>query len=1041
MIHFEIPFEMDHLMARVDEVSAAYETKPIWADIMRAAVSVARQWNQSEKTLLSAVGEELHHLNLNGAILLLMPDGYLEVQGTPSGLESALRKLSGRGARGFRFDPQEIDIYRQVLSSADPIYTLDRHAILKQLVPTQFQSLSSKIIGLLGDQPMIYAPLSFADRTLGILNISAEWLTPEDLPMVASLADHIAISLQQIRSNAEIKRTLAREILRMNVAEVAESFTDLPEILDRILRLTTEATGADAGTIALIEPDRETIQFQNLIGLPEALGASPIPRDRGLIWELIENREPMVVDDYISQPDALPEWIDAGIHGVMGVPLITGDKVIGVIGLYKIEEENTFSEEDLRRAIAVSHTAAGVIHNSQLYADATRLAHETEALREGAIAISSSLDLNTVLTEIAQQAKTILKVDGSRIHLLDSESEILRCQVALQPNAKQVMAFELKPGEGITGHTLQSGEPLIVNRPADHPQAIHIPGTPENEPEVLALVPLIRRQRTMGVMTVLRKSFERPFQETDLRMLVAFASQAAVAIENAHLYGQIEAQAVRLEDLVDHRAKELYLSEARYRSLVETSVTGIYQLDENAKVVYINEQLADMVELKPEKITGRSVADFLAPEDRSEVIERTRAGVRGEGPPTEIYEVELLSWSGRRIPVILAVSLLTDKEGKPAGVSGLVLDVSKQKELEAALRTERDRLNAMLNNVGDSVVVTNAEGTIEYVNPAWERLNGYSATEALEQNPRLLKSGTQDELFYNDMWETILAGRVWSGEVVNRRKDGSTYEAAMTITPVLDENGQIVNFVGVQHDISMLKELDRLKSQFVSDVSHELRTPLTNIRLYLDLLRQTEYDQRAERYLETLSRESERLSTLIEDLLSLSRLEANTVPISSKPVNINNLLSALAEDRSRLAAQYGLDLRIECEGNLPPVYGDERLLSQVFTNLLTNALNYTPKGGKVTLRTQLQSDTHGRWVVTLFEDNGYGIPPKEVPLIFRRFFRGQASKPANVAGTGLGLAICKEITERHSGKITVESDGIAGHGSTFTVWLPAGDDR
>jgi signal transduction histidine kinase len=117
--------------------------------------------------------------------------------------------------------------------------------------------------------------------------------------------------------------------------------------------------------------------------------------------------------------------------------------------------------------------------------------------------------------------------------------------------------------------------------------------------------------------------------------------------------------------------------------------------------------------------------------------------------------------------------------------------------------------------------------------------------------------------------------------------------------------------------------------------------------------------------------------------------------------------------------------------------GDENLLGQVFTNLLTNALNYTPAGGRVVLRTRSQSNNLGDWVIAEIEDTGYGIPPKEQTLIFRRFFRGHAGKPTNVAGTGLGLAICKEITERHGGKITVESTGVPGEGSIFSVWLPA----
>jgi PAS domain S-box-containing protein len=384
----------------------------------------------------------------------------------------------------------------------------------------------------------------------------------------------------------------------------------------------------------------------------------------------------------------------------------------------------------------------------------------------------------------------------------------------------------------------------------------------------------------------------------------------------------------------------------------------------------------------------------------------------------------------------MTAELVPNDQGDSRSVSGLILDISTQKKLEAALRTERDRLGIILSNMGDAVVVTDPSGKIEFVNPAWEHLNGYEIDEALGKNANLVKSGEHGSDFYFQMWDTILACRIWRGEIVNQRKDGSTYEAVLTITPVSDEKGDIVNFVGVQHDISMLKELDRLKSQFVSDVSHELRTPLTNIRLYLDLLSQTEYDQRAAKYMETLSRESERLSSLIEDLLSLSRLEADTVPLTKEPVDVNRLLGALAEDRERLAQQYGLELRLECEGNLPHVCGDALLLGQLFTNLLTNALNYTPAGGQIKLRTSNQSSAETKWVVIEVTDTGIGIPPMEQTLIFRRFFRGRANKSDTIPGTGLGLAICKEIAERHGGKIMVESEGIPGKGSRFTVWLP-----
>lgn len=1037
MLHFENLASGGLHLTQLDTSEADVMVKPIWAEVMRAAVAVARQSLLSEHDLLQAVSRELRGLNLNGAVMLLTPDGKLKVEATSSALQTALRRLAGREGMGFEFDPAQVDVFQELLKTKEPVFTLDRQAVLGQIIPKPLRPILGKIIDLLGEQPLIYAPLILGDTLLGVMNVSADWLSVEDVPMVGSLASHIAIALSQIRTNAEMQRALERERFRLQIAEVAASSRDLDDILHKIMSLVAEATSADAGAIALIEPLGETLRFRYLFGLPKQLKETHIPHDQGLAWQLIETREPMLISDYASQPNALSEWVQAGINALIAAPLITGDMVIGAVGLFKKGSAEIFTRDDLDQIVTTSHLAAGVIYNAQLFIEATKNAEEAESLRRGAIAVSSSLDFERVLTEIAQQAKELLRADGSRIHILDGERGVLRCVVALHPHAQEVMELELEPDEGLTGHVLTSGEPLLVNQPIDHPFSVQVPGTPEDEAEVLALVPLIRRQRAIGVMTVRRDGDERPFTKSNLKLLTAFANQAAVAIENATLYGQIEAQAQQLEDTVASRTRELFLSEARYRSLVETSLTGIYQLDTQAKITYVNDQLARMIELQPEDLVGRSVADFLAPEFRSMTIDRAQARMRREGPPTDVYEMDLLSWNGRRIPVIAAVSLITNDEGKPAGVSGLVLDISQRRKLEAALRNERDRLSAILSNIGDAVVVTNRDGVIEFVNPAWERLNGYTSEDALGKRPNLIRSGQHDEMFYKDLWETILSGNVWSGEVVNQRKDGSTYEAALTIAPVVDAEGLIVNFVGVQHDISILKDIDRMKSQFVSDVSHELRTPLTNIRLYLELIQQTEYDQRAARYMDTLSRESERLSTLIEDLLSLSRLEADSVSISADSVNINRLLSALVEDRERLAAQQGLRLRIECEAKLPNVTGDESLLGQVFTNLLTNALNYTPEGGEVTLRTLSSDNNLGKWVIAQFEDTGYGIPPHEQALIFRRFFRGEASRPGNVAGTGLGLSICQKIAERHGGRITVESTGVPGQGSIFSVWLPA----
>jgi signal transduction histidine kinase len=233
--------------------------------------------------------------------------------------------------------------------------------------------------------------------------------------------------------------------------------------------------------------------------------------------------------------------------------------------------------------------------------------------------------------------------------------------------------------------------------------------------------------------------------------------------------------------------------------------------------------------------------------------------------------------------------------------------------------------------------------------------------------------------------------------------------------------------------LEQAKEADRLKTQFVADVSHELRTPLTNIRLYLELIGQASRE-RFEEYLKTLNRETERLVDLIEDLLAISRLDAGTHPPQPVSLDLNELARGLVADRKRLFDERKIEVVFQPDEHLPRVVADERMLTQVLANLMTNAMNYTLPGGRVSISTDLTPQDGVEWVTLQVADTGLGIPASEVGQVFERFFRGAASRQMGTPGTGLGLSICKEILDRHKGRISVQSR--SGEGSTFTIWLP-----
>jgi PAS domain S-box-containing protein len=897
--------------------------------VLHAAAGVARRATSTEADVLRAVSEELRQLKLIGGVLLLDDQGQLVVRNRVISpvVDLTLRRLTGLEIVGYHFDPGRVPRIKAALDHGEPIFISDRKETIAQIVPDGLGPILPAILRLVGgDTPSIVAPLMVSDRPLGVITVNAAWLTTDDLPLLTSLADHVAIALSHVRSREEMRGALDRERLRNQVAEAVASAFDLSTILERVIKIAVTVTEADAGAFALIDPEGENIQYPYTFGLPEDLSLRSSSRGTGLAWELVDRGEPLLLAEYGDHLQALANWAGVGLHAFLGVPLFAGDEPVGALGLFKTQPGEVFHQDQVDMTQAIANMTAIAIKNTRLYDEIRRRAEESQALIRTSRSISSSLDLETVLRMIAEQAMDLFEADGSRIHMLDPQRGILRCLVAIDPQAESMLALELEPGEGLIGHVMSSGKPMMINNPSADPRSRQVPGTPSDELECLAMAPLLARQRTVGVMAIRRLGLDHPFAASDMELLAAFAAQAAVAIENADLYGQIESQAQRLEAEVIERTRDLALSEARFRGLLETSLAGIAQIDSHGTLSYVNQVFSTLVNIPETELQGMSIRKaaprIFPPHLRQVMIERLRPEAASTLPAREIFEVEITGARRFDIPAIFAINRVVDEDGQPQGTTVLVLDISERKALETALRSERDRLDTILSSIGDAVLVTDPEGVVEYANPAWERLSGYGRPEAVAGGAALADDKLNSPQLIREMWDSLKAAQAWHGELINRSKDGKTYEVAASITPVLSDAKTVVNYVAVQHDISALKELDRLKSQFVSDVSHELRTPLTNIRLYVDLLRETHDADRSSTYIETLTRESERLAHLIDDLLSLSRLESGSTPFQPRPVDLNELLQALYNDRRALAASKGLMLLIESSPDLPTAMGE-----------------------------------------------------------------------------------------------------------------------
>lgn len=232
-----------------------------------------------------------------------------------------------------------------------------------------------------------------------------------------------------------------------------------------------------------------------------------------------------------------------------------------------------------------------------------------------------------------------------------------------------------------------------------------------------------------------------------------------------------------------------------------------------------------------------------------------------------------------------------------------------------------------------------------------------------------------------------------------------------------------------------LQQLARTKDEFVSNVSHELRSPITSLKLRHYLL--VRHPDQLDEHLPVIERETVRLEHTIEDLLTLSRMDQGRMKLNTGAVDLNALAEVYYFDRMPMAREQGLTLHLQCAPDLPLVQADDGLLSQVVDILLTNAVNYTPPGGDITLSTQVARADGQCWAALQVSDTGLGIKPEELAHLFDRFYRGQAAQQSKAAGTGLGLSIARAIVDQHGGRIDISSEGIPGEGATFTVWLPS----
>jgi two-component system cell cycle sensor histidine kinase/response regulator CckA len=489
----------------------------------------------------------------------------------------------------------------------------------------------------------------------------------------------------------------------------------------------------------------------------------------------------------------------------------------------------------------------------------------------------------------------------------------------------------------------------------------------------------------------------------------------------------------------ERTAEALQDSEKRYRRLFESAKDGILILDaDTGQVVDVNPFLIQLLGYSYDSLYGKHIwelgvfKDIAASKDAFKTLQDNEY-IRYDDLPLETLD-------GKPIAVEFVSNVYLVDHSKVIQCN--IRDITARKWAEV----ERKRLMAAIEQAEEAIVMTDAQGIIQFVNPAFERTTGYSRKEAVGQNPRILKSGEQDKLFYRNLWETILGGRTWAGRMVNKRKDGTLYTEETTISPVRDASGQIVNYVAVKRDIT---EHLRLAAQFqqsqkmeavgllAGGVAHDYNNMLNVILGYTELaLNKVDPAQPLHADLEEIYKAAIRSTDITRQLLAFARKQTIIPVVLDLNQNVESMLKMLR----RLIGE-GINLAWLPEVGLYPVNMDPVQVGQILANLCVNARDAIADVGKVTIETgnavfdetycaQHAGFVAGEYVLLAVSDDGCGMDKETLDQIFKPFFTSKGVGQ----GTGLGLSTVYGIVKQNNGFINVYSE--TGKGTTFRIYLP-----
>lgn len=505
-----------------------------------------------------------------------------------------------------------------------------------------------------------------------------------------------------------------------------------------------------------------------------------------------------------------------------------------------------------------------------------------------------------------------------------------------------------------------------------------------------------------------------------------------------------------VQDITERKLVDeaLRISELRFRTIIEQAADALFIIDFEGNIIEVNDKASENLGYTKDELLSMKMSRIDMRYDAVDIEYRNSMMISMEKGESVNVETNHRRKDGSTIPVESSIGIIEIK-GRQV-ILGFARDISKRKKAEEELL----KLNMAINNSSEVIFMTDKEGIITFVNSEFTKLYGFTAEEVLgKKTPRILKSDKVGREGSEYLWKTLLSKQsLPASQYVNKRKNGTLIDIEGSADPIVDENDDIIGFLGIQRDITerkraeqnlieameKAKESDRMKSTFLATMSHELRTPLNAIIGFSDIIDEKYTVKEIVEYANIINSSGNQLLSIVEDLFDITLIDTGEVRIRNKEENLASIMKYIYEimDVERYTASRGhleFKLKYPSQSKNLTINTDPVKLKQILINLLRNALKFT-KEGHVHFGYELEKDQSGRFIKFYVEDTGIGILENKKEIIFDIFRQIEDSPTSTLGGTGIGLSIAKKLTELLGGKIWLDS--VEGEGTVFYFTIP-----